>query len=101
MGEEIMTKKEKGKEEAPVEVVNKVEKTAADKIWDEVKGIELDLFSLPGQTIEKYCKPALVDTSKLYLLHKGVGAILPAIEVALSKKYKVEMIDKFIVISPK
>lgn len=91
-----MNKKEK---DADSQV--KPEKSMAEKIWDEVRTVDLGLFSLPDQTIEKYCKPALVDPSKLYLLHRGVGAVLPAIEDILSKKYNVEMIDKFIVISPK
>lgn len=72
----------------------------AEKIWQEVKNVQLDLFALPNQTIEKYCTPQYVEPSKLYVT-VSTGAVGPALEDALVKTYIVEYAGKFIVISRK
>jgi len=78
----------------------KTEETEAEKIWKEIHAVELDMFSLPGQTVEKYCKPAIVEPSKCYV-NTSVQAVYPALETALGKKFNVELTTKFIVISRK
>ena len=74
--------------------------TEAQKIWSEISGVELEMFSLPGQTVEKYCKPVTVEPTKLYVT-ATVQAVFPALETALRKKFTVEMAQKFIVIARK
>lgn len=69
----------------------------ADKIWAEIKNLPLDMFSLPNQSIEKYCTPQYVEPSKLYVNIK-VGSVLPALESALEKTHKVESAGRFVVI---
>jgi hypothetical protein len=82
--------------------VKAVEQTLADKIWADIKDVELGLFALEGQSVSKYCTPILVEPFHLYLSNnKGIGAVLPAMEEALFKKYDVEMQDRFIVVSLK
>lgn len=75
--------------------------TVADRIWNDIKDVELGLFALDGQLVNKYCTPVKVEPSKLYMGHKDIGAVLPAVEVALAKKYNVELQDRFIVVSYK
>lgn len=77
-----------------------VEKTAAEKIWEEIRSVELQMFSLPGQTVEAHCSPVTVEPSKLYLTSK-VGSVVPALEDTLGKKYNIELAQKYIVVSKK
>jgi hypothetical protein len=74
--------------------------TEAEKIWNDIKDQYIDMFSLPGQTISKYCSPVPVEPSKLYLTHK-VSAVLPAMEAVLSNKYTIEAANKYIIIAKK
>ena len=74
--------------------------TPADKIWEEIKNVGLDIFSLTNKCVADYGTPVPVDPTRLFLTTK-VGAFLPALEVALSKKYSVEKVDKYIVVAPK
>lgn len=68
------------------------------KIWDEIKDKEIEVFALPRQSIDKSCKPVVVNPAKLYLTAPAM-AYLPAIESALGNKYAVEMSDKYIVVT--
>lgn len=58
----------------------------AEDIWEKVKGLKLDLFALPNQTLEKHAvrneqlEIAIPDT--LHLTLKS-SAVLPAIEEGL------------------
>lgn len=74
--------------------------TEADKIWEEIKDVQLEMFSLPDQTVSKYCKPITVEPTKLYVTN-SVQAVYPALENALGKKFTIELAQKFIVIARK
>lgn len=74
--------------------------TVADKIWADLKNAQIDIFGLPGQIVSQYCQPMIVDPNKLHLMFK-IGAVLPALEEAFSKKYNFQLADKFIVVSLK
>jgi hypothetical protein len=76
------------------------EKTQAEKIWDSIKDKPIEMFALPGQTPSKYCEPIKVEPTKLYLTFK-VAVVLPALEEAFKNVYNVDLMDKYIVISPK
>lgn len=73
-------------------------KTAADKIWDDIKGLRIEMFALPNQQVQHYCKPVQVDPSKLFLTVTA-GSVLPSLEAAVSPKYTVEKQDRFLVVS--
>lgn len=73
-------------------------KTNADKIWEEIKGKQLNMFALPGQVVSSYCTPTTVEPSKVYLTYT-VSAVLPALEVALGPSYKVEQAGRFLTVS--
>lgn len=72
----------------------------SEKIWNEIKDIQLDLFGLPDQTIEKVCIPVDVEPSSLYI-QSNVGAVYAALETVLSKNFSIEMVGKFWVIARK
>ena len=74
--------------------------TEASKIWSEISNVELEMFSLPGQTVAKYCSPINVEPTKLYVT-ASVQAVVPALEAALGKKFTIERHQKFIVIARK
>lgn len=77
-------------------------KSTADKIWDDIKNVELEMFALPGQILSTYCSQVKVNPDKLYLEpKKNIGALLPTLENVLIKKYTVERVDRFIVVSHK
>jgi hypothetical protein len=79
---------------------NKVEQglTVADKIWQDIKDLRLELFALPNQFVNSYCEQIKIEPSKLYLTSK-VSAVLPILEEALRGRYNVEKINKYIVVS--
>jgi hypothetical protein len=70
----------------------------AGKIWDEIKSREIQMFALPGQKVYDYCKPAVVEPSKLYLLTSATS-VLPSLEAAIGQAFIVENLDKYIVVS--
>lgn len=82
------------------ENVSAKEVTEAEKIWQEIQNTQLDMFSLPDQTVSKYCKPIKVEPSKLYVT-TSVQAVFPALEFALGKRFTIEMAQKFIIIARK
>ena len=89
----------KAEDKKPSEVTEKkVVKTEAEKIWDEIKEKPIEMFALPNQIVSQYCKPMPVDPAKLFVtLH--ATSVLPALELALGSKFKVETMDKYTVIS--
>ena len=77
-----------------------VEKTEADKIWNEIKGKKIDIFSLPDQIVSQYCKPATVEPSKLYLLVSATS-VLPALETAIGPSFVVDRVERFVTVARK
>lgn len=75
-------------------------KSDADKIWDEIKNLKLEMFALDNQFVHLYYKQVLIDPSKLHLtaLTKATSA-LPALETAVSPKYQTEQVDRFIAVT--
>lgn len=71
--------------------------TVANKIWEEIKNIPLDLFGIKGRPVNEVCSPVLIEPTKCYLTIK-VGAVLPALEEAIGKKYEVNLVNKFVVV---
>ena len=72
--------------------------TEAGAIWDEIKNKNIEIFALPDQKIHQHATPAPVEPSKLYLLTRATSA-LPVIETAVGKKFVVELVDKYVVVS--
>lgn len=68
------------------------------KIWSEIKDKSIEIFSLPNQVVSQYCTPQSVEPTKCYLICK-TGAVIPAVEAALGVRYKLELVDKYLVVS--
>jgi hypothetical protein len=83
-----------------VETTERISKTltVADKIWEDIKDVKLEMFALPNQFVNSYCEQIKIEPSKLYLTSK-VSAVLPILEEALRGRYNVEKINKYIVVS--
>lgn len=77
-----------------------LEGTEAGKIWSEIKDREINMFALPNQKVNSYCKPVFVEPTKLYLLTTA-SSVLPALEETLNKEFVVELVDKYTVVSRK
>jgi hypothetical protein len=64
-----------------------IEKTAATKLWDQIKDITLDIFGLPNQTIKDHAKREEgMDNAfpnDIYMVLRSPAAY-PAIEEALA-----------------
>lgn len=85
-------------EKNTTEKSEKIVKNVADKIWDEIKDLKIEMFALPDQRVHHYCKPVPVDPSKLFLV-STVGSVLPALESVLAPKYVVEKQDRFFIVN--
>lgn len=80
------------------EPVNLVGESA--RLWNEIKNLQLNMFALPDQTVEKHYTPVIVEPSKLYMVG-AVGAAFPALEETLGQNYNLEVAGKYIVVSSK
>ena len=72
--------------------------TEAGKIWQEIKDLEIEMFALPDQKVNKYCVPINIEPSKLYL-RISATSVLPSLETACGKKFTVELVDKYVTVS--
>lgn len=70
------------------------------EIWNNIKDMKLDLFSLPNQTVSLYAKPIPISDDVLYLEYK-VPAFFPALENVVYSKYEVEMSGKWLIVKKK
>ena len=84
---------------APV-VPEKKQRTAADRIWDDIKEVEVAMFALPGQVVQDYCKQITIEPTRCYLLPTATS-LLPVLEEKLKGKYVVELLNKYIVVYKK
>jgi hypothetical protein len=84
---------------APVVAPAPVVKTDAEKIWDEIKSLPIDMFALPNQVVSDHVHPIpQIDPAKLYTTVRST-ATLPSLEATVGKRFVVELADKFVIIS--
>src|SRR5258706_6547275 len=67
--------------------------TEAQKIWEEIKNLPINMFGLPNQIVSEHCNFVLIEPTKLYLTIKS-GTVLPALESAVAPNFEVERADK-------
>jgi hypothetical protein len=70
----------------------------SEKIWEEIRGAQVNMFCLPDQTIEKYCRFLKVEPNRCFVEPK-IAAILPAMEDALRGQFNVELAGKYLIIT--
>jgi hypothetical protein len=76
--------------------------TVAQAIWADIKDRPIDMFGLPNQTPAHFCKPMMVEPTKLYLTLTGTASsVVSALETAFKHRYDVEAVDRYIVLSNK
>lgn len=75
----------------------------AHKIWEEIKDLDLNMFSLPGQLVSFYFKEAFIEPKRLYLTLKANKATstIAALEQLIDKKFEITQADKFTIVSRK
>lgn len=66
--------------------------TVAQKIWERIKDLEVNMFALPDQKVHKYCEPQFTDPNKLTLTYT-VAAFLPALELVVQNSYNLDRVD--------
>ena len=74
--------------------------TEAQKIWEEIRHVQLGMFALPDQTVEMYCKNYPIEPTKCYMTVK-VSAVMAALEDNLGKKFEFMPAGKFVVVTRK
>lgn len=72
-------------------------KSEADKVWDEIKNLPIQMFGLPEQFVLQHCTPVSVEPSNLYVTIRS-SATLPSLEAAIAPAFVVELADKFVLI---
>lgn len=73
------------------------EKTKADKIWENIKDMNLDLFALPGQKVSMHAKRIPIHDEFVHLKLSS-QAVLAALESVLGSKYLVEPGEQYVVV---
>jgi len=79
--------------------------TESDKLWEQMRGLPLDIFALPDQTVEMHAKRVPLAPDAVHLKLKST-AVLPALEIALraiklppDKQWKLENATRFCIVS--
>ena len=90
-----------GKVSVPEKEAETVVKTVAEKIWDEIKDLKLEMFALPNQSVSACYKPLFLDPVKLHLARlTAATAALPALELAIMSKFTIEQADRYVIVTP-
>lgn len=81
------------------EKVEKVEKkiTEADRIWNEIKGMSIDVYAIQNQVVEQHATMLPMPGDRLVLKLRS-SAVLPALETAIGRKYEVELVEKYVIV---
>lgn len=79
-------------------VVNLPVRTDAQRIWDEIKDLPIQMFGLPGQLVNMHCTPVPVEPTRLYLTIRS-SATLPSLETAVAGRFNVEQADRFVIVT--
>lgn len=97
-------------------------KCEAEKIWEEIQFLPIEMFALPNQVVAQHCEPVpfAIDPNRLFLIIRST-ATLPSLEFSLQsftknarmqadelakrgrvvevKEYTVELADKFVIVA--
>jgi len=72
----------------------------ADKIWDEIKDKNIDMFALPNQTVKDHVQKLKVPGASGLYVKLVSSAVLASLETAL-KGFVVESAKKYVIIKRK
>jgi hypothetical protein len=85
-------------QENDADMASKMENTVAGEIWNEIKDLKIEMFSLPNQFVHMHCHPVMIEPSKLYLTVNS-SAVLPSLEVAVGSKFTADLEGKFVTVA--
>lgn len=75
------------------------EKSFADRVWEELEGKQIEMFSLPGQILRDHVERLTVAPNQLTLKPKSASVIV-AVEKLIGNKYQLTMTNNgYIVLS--
>ncbi len=77
-----------------------VKKFESDRIWEEIKNLPIEMFSLPNQKISDYVTKMNLPGNHLTTTIK-VSSVITSLEYALGSKFDVEQSDKYVLIKRK
>lgn len=83
-----------------VKIPEVVKDSTSKEIWESIKGLDMGLFGLANQTVEKYCTPMDLDPSKCMLKY-NVSSVIPALEAVVMGRFDFEVSGSYLVISKK
>ena len=72
--------------------------TEAEKIWDQIRNLPIQMFGLPGQVVAMHATPFPIEPTKLYLTIRS-SATLPSLETAVGDNFTVEQADRFVIVA--
>jgi hypothetical protein len=72
----------------------------SDKIWDEIKDKNIDMFALPNQTVKDHVLKLKVPGANGLYVKLSSSAVLASLETAL-KEFVVESAEKYVIIKRK
>lgn len=75
--------------------------TQAQRIWQQVKGIDIKMYALPHQTLEQHVDVVEVEPSKLYLVLKSSSVLQGIEDYVLPLGYKLSQVSRFTVLEQK
>lgn len=77
-----------------------VKKFESDKIWEEIKDLPIEMFSLPNQKVSDYVTKVKLPGKHLTVTLK-VSSVLTSLEYTLGSKFEVGQNEKFVTVSRK
>lgn len=79
-------------------MTTEAKRVESDLIWDEIKDILIDLYSLPNQKVADHVKKIKVPGDQL-LLTLNSSAVLPALEIAINRRgFEIEQTEKYTIV---
>lgn len=80
--------------------MSEAKKTEADRIWDEIKDVSINVFGADGQAVNQYVKKLDLPGTSLYV-KLTAGAVLPALETAIGRLFTVVLHDGYVMVTRK
>ncbi len=77
-----------------------VKNTEADKIWEEIKDLPIEMFSLPNQKISDYVTKINLPGKQLTVILKTTS-VITSLEYAIGRIFDIDQGEKYITISRK
>lgn len=74
--------------------------TEPNKIWDEIKDKELEIFALPNQKVKDHAEPLNIPGVEHLYVKLASSAVLASLETCL-KDFEFEQTEKYVIIKRK